>query len=537
VGDAEAVRLFVQRARAGRPDFALTDANAADVAAICRRLDGLPLALELAAARARLLSPRAILARLERSFDLLRSDARDAEPRHRTLRGAIDWSYTLLGPEEQALFRALSACAGGFTLDAAAALAGGADAVDVLDRVASLCDKSLVVRREQPDGEPRFFLLETIREYAHERLAAAGEAEAVAETHARHYLAHAESVMPLIELGQPGPDELARLGADGENLRAAAAWVLRAAERDPAAQGALALRLASALFWFWYGGGHWLERGQFGEARRFTSAALRVGAVPDPLLRARALMAAGLSAHPQGDFAEARDRFAEAREIARAHGASALEVFATCKLGAAHLMLGDLDAAWACSEEAFARSAAEPPGMLHSFVGVWRAMTAIERGDLATARGIMEANRREGVEWGAPVVVGHSTAILGRVALRGGDRAAAGRFLVAALRVHQQIADGWGLALDLEWLSALAAACGRDDDAARLVGAVDALRERVGIAILAVDRADREAREARARARLGADGYARLHEEGRGLAPREVLAVAEGVAAAAAPAA
>jgi predicted ATPase/serine/threonine protein kinase len=224
VGESEAVRLFVQRARAGRPDFALTDENAADIASVCRRLDGLPLALELAAARTRVLSPRAIRGRLDQRFDLLRSDARDVEPRHRTLRDVIDWSYGLLPPDEQALFRELAVFVGGFTLDAAEAVATAPPgAGDVLDRVASLCDKSLLVRRDGADGEPRFDMLETVREYALARLRGTPDERAVRGRHAR-WMAGVADVLGE-ETGGPGaaaPN--AGMHPQVDNALAALAW-------------------------------------------------------------------------------------------------------------------------------------------------------------------------------------------------------------------------------------------------------------------------------------------------------------------------
>jgi predicted ATPase len=243
VGEADAVRLFLERARAGRPDFALTDANARDVAAVCRRLDGLPLAIELAAARARLLSPRALLARLDARADglrsdLLRSDARDAEPRHRTLRDVIDWSYALLAPDERRLFRELAVFAGGFTLDAAAAVTTAPPgAPDVLDRVASLCDKSLLVRREQPDGEPRFAMLETVREYALARLREAGEEDAARAAHAAFFVAFAEEAEPHLFAGAGNSAWVARVRDDVANLRAAARGPPRTAGAPPTGCG------------------------------------------------------------------------------------------------------------------------------------------------------------------------------------------------------------------------------------------------------------------------------------------------------------
>jgi predicted ATPase len=227
----ESVRLFVARARAARPGFVLTGENAAAVAALCRRLDGLPLALELAAARVTLLPPRALYARLaDGGLALLRGGPRDLAERQRTLRGTIAWSYDLLAPDEQALFRRLGVFAGGFTIEAAAAVAAGDDSgADVLDRLGALVDASLVdPPAEDAAGEARYGLLETIREYALEALTASGEAAATAGRHADHFLRLAEAAAP----GTRGPDQAAwfeRLEAEHANLRAALDWCQTAA--------------------------------------------------------------------------------------------------------------------------------------------------------------------------------------------------------------------------------------------------------------------------------------------------------------------
>jgi predicted ATPase len=273
IADTEAARLFVQRARASRPDFTISDANAAEIAAICRRLDGLPLAIELAAARIKLLAPRAILARLEQRFDLLRSDARDVDPRHRTLRDVIDWSYDLLAPEEQDLFAVLSVFAGGFSLDAATAIASPDDpdaSIDVLDRIASLADKSLITRREDAESEPRFGMLETVRDYGLGRLRQTSREEEVRAAHLAYFLRFAEECEPHLR----GPEQTLwfdRLAQEHDNLRAALDHAL--ASRNIV----IAARLAAALHRFW------LTRGYLGEGtERLQAVDSAIGASPTP---------------------------------------------------------------------------------------------------------------------------------------------------------------------------------------------------------------------------------------------------------------
>src|SRR5918992_2625428 len=249
----EAVRLFIERAKAARPDFSVTNENAPAVAEICVRLDGLPLAIELAAARIKLLTPSAMLERLGSRLKLLGGGARDLPERQRTLRGTIEWSHALLEEGEQVLFARLAVFAGGRTLEAIEAVCEGQGelAVDPLEGVSSLLDKSLLRQEEGPEGKPRFVMLETIHEYARERLQASGEAEEARRLHAQHFLALAEEVEPELS----GADQLAyleRLEAEHDNMRAALTWSL---ENEPET----VLRLARTLARFWEKRSHYLE--------------------------------------------------------------------------------------------------------------------------------------------------------------------------------------------------------------------------------------------------------------------------------------
>jgi predicted ATPase len=257
---SSAVALFMQRAQAVKSDFVLTPANVAAVVAICRRLDGLPLALELAAARVPVLPPQAMLARLGTSLAVLTNGARDLPARLQTLRGAIDWSYGLLEQHEQLLLRRLAVFMGGCTLDAADAVCNTDGALDVLGTVASLVDKSLLRMEERPAGELRVAMLETIREYGLERLAACGEADGLRRGHAAYFLALAEAVEPEGAWSREGA-ELARLERDHDNLRAALGWAL---EHSAAAERGL--RPGEALERYRHMHGHlcegraWVER-------------------------------------------------------------------------------------------------------------------------------------------------------------------------------------------------------------------------------------------------------------------------------------
>ena len=281
----EAVELFVDRARLHRADFELTAANAEAIHHIVNRLDGIPLAIELAAARIAVLSPSQIAARLDDQFRLLTGGSRTALPRQRTLRAAVDWSYSLLGAEEQTLLRRLAVFAGGFSLEGADAIGGG----DVLDVLARLVARSLVITEEQ-DGEARYRLLETIRQYAQDKLAEAGEVADIRARHLRWYLDLAIEA----ERELTGPDQaewLARLDIESDNLRAALEWC---ASQPP--DSAVLLSLAADLWRFW------LVRGNWNEGRSWLDRALTANESTRTPTRARALAAAGDLATEQADY-------------------------------------------------------------------------------------------------------------------------------------------------------------------------------------------------------------------------------------------
>ena len=302
IGEFEAVTLFVERVCALLPEFRLTNENATAVAELIAHLDGLPLAIELAAGRAKILSPEAMLARLR--LPLLASGARDLPERHRTLRATIEWSYDLLDEPERRLFAQLAVFGGGCSLEWAETVCGpGADA-DVLDGLASLVDKSLIRRTEGPRAEARFSMLETIRDYALERLAASGEEPEVRRRHAEMLLGLAEEAEPRF-LGVDSADWMDRFDRELDNVRGALTWSV---ETDEAPAG---LRLATALRQFW------LRRGHLTEGRTWLERllALRSARAGDAL-RAKALGALGRIAYRQNDFAMVRSAHQEAAEIA-----------------------------------------------------------------------------------------------------------------------------------------------------------------------------------------------------------------------------
>ncbi len=337
-----AVALFIARAQEVQPEFAVTSANAPAVAEICARLDGLPLAIELAAARIKLLTPEAMLGRLDRRLKVLMGGARDLPARQQTMRGTIAWSYELLDVDEQTLFRRLAVFAGGWTLDAAEAVttAAGDLAGDVLEGTASLVDKSLVRRLAASGAEPRFGMLETIREYGLERLAASGESAVISRAHAAFFLSLAEEA----EGQLTGPEEarwLARFEWEHDNLRTALTWAIQSGEAE------LALRMAGAL------ANYWQIHGDWSEGRRWLADALAVAeSLGRTSSRAKALLGTGLLARYQGDHVAARRGLEESAAIYRELGDARGIGRATMYIGLVALDQGDRAAARACCEEA-----------------------------------------------------------------------------------------------------------------------------------------------------------------------------------------
>jgi predicted ATPase/class 3 adenylate cyclase len=345
---SSAVRLFVERARAVAPGFAVTGANVADIVAICRRLDGLPLAIELCAARMRLLTPAALLRRIDSTLDLS-SPSQRGPRRQKTLRSTVAWSYDLLSAPQQAFFRRLGVFAGGADLDAITAVvaepSSGAHE-EPLDQVADLVDASLAVITEGPDGEPRVTLLETIRAYALDELQAADEAAAVRTMHLRHYLAVAEHLHSSLESQHLRARGVAELELD--NFRAALTWALER-DADPAADpgGAwIGLRLCSALGWLWWIGGYVLE------GRRWYERMIdEAGDTPS---RPLAACLGGLAnlVMSQGDTDRALDLATSSLAMARALGDDERVALSLGIVGTAQLTRGDDDAARATFEEA-----------------------------------------------------------------------------------------------------------------------------------------------------------------------------------------
>jgi len=498
----EAVALFVARAQAARRDFRL-DGNARVIAEICVALDGLPLALELAAARANVLSPEALLARLEQRLALLGRGPRDVPARQQTLRAAIDWSYELLDGDERALFARLAVFAGGCSLEAAEEVCEAS-----VDALTSLADKSLLRRLGAPDEEIRFTMLETVREYAGERLEQGGEAELARRLHAEHFLALAERAEPELK-GEECAAWLVRLDHEHDNLRAALGWAGSAGAAE------LELRLASSLDAF-------LElRGHLSEGRRWLEDALsRGGAAPKPV-RAKALKAAAILVHRQGEHGLARKRLEEALALYRELGEEGEAARMLANLGSVAVLEGDYERAMALLEETVPlfRAADDDRAL---------AVTLSNLASIAKLRGELERSLTLGEEGLAVARAGgqrEATSVslhnLGRTALQLGRHEEARRRFAESLELGRELGYKELLAYCLEGFGELSAAQEEWERAARLLGAGKGLFDTLGVPLGPEEGAEYEATVGLLRQRLGetvldallADGRARDLEQ------------------------
>lgn len=466
----EAVQLFMDRARSVVPGFALTPQNSPAITEICRRLDGLPLAIELAAARVRVLSPEQIAERLSDAFKLLSASSRSVLPRHRTLRGAMDWSYTLLSEREQILLRRLSVFAGTFSLGAAEAVCVGAGISDeeVLDSITTLVDKSLVVL-SATDGEARYHLLETVKQYGDELLQSKGERDELRSQHADYYLAMAEHAAPRLFGGANDRRLVAALTDETDNLRAAGNWAME----DPA-RLEKALRLGSALHWFWF------AKGRFEEGRKRLSAALAqdMHSVA-PGVRAWALIALGHIYVWQGNPARGLPLMQEAlileQDLADPEGLA----YALNGIGACTYLSGDAVRCEHYFLEAIPIAQGIANQTLHAIILYYHGRAALDRNDNALARRAFETATRIGRTTSATPVIAHPLVMEGRLAYREGRLVDAMASYHESLTLHAENHDAWGAVLCLEGISYVAAAKGQFLPATRLMAHAELMRQQM----------------------------------------------------------
>jgi predicted ATPase/class 3 adenylate cyclase len=478
----ESVRLFVDRARLVRPSFSVNDQNASAVAEICHRLDGIPLAIELAAALVRGLTVEQIVERLSDRFRLLTAGTRTALPKHQTLRAAIDWSYELLSRAERALFRRLSVFAGGWDLEGAEAVGTGklpeGDEVrteEVWELMMRLIDKSLVVM----EGEMgRYQMLETLREYGWERLQEAGEAEETREKHLEFFLGLAERAEEELQ-GAQQREWLERLEKEQDKFRVALSYGL---EKEPEK----ALKLAAALWRFWD------IHSNFTEGRSWLERALEKGMSAPASVRAKALNGAGVMAWRQGDHAAAQALLEESLTLFRELGDQRGIANVLNYSGNIAWAQGDLERAKALHEESLAirRALGDQGGIASSLGNLGNIAWA--QGDYERAKVLYEEClalfRELGNQWGVANVLNN----LGVVVRAQGDYERARVLLEESLTLFRELGSQWGIVNALEELAKLAGVKGQRERAARLLGAAEALREVIGAPMYLPERPDYE---------------------------------------------
>ena len=527
-----AVRLFDERARAVWPGFELGATNGATVAEICKRLDGLPLAIELAAARVNLFSPKALLGRLELRLPLLSGGARDLPERQQTLRDTVAWSYDLLVPAEKALFRRLAVFAGGFTLEAVEVVCGQATPWDesVLETLASLVDKSLLVSRIDAAAdpravEPRFAMLETIREYAAQRLGSDAEAEEMHRAHARYYLALAESVQP--EASTHSLTEwLGVLEREHDNLRVALRWAIR--NRDVS----FGTRLALMAWRFWP------ERHHVTEGRRWLEAVLALGepeeGVTEPTLNARRWaflhLVTGMLSGGQGDFDRAVELFEESLALYRNMGHRKGASGPLRELGGVAYHQGDYERAVSLSEQALNISRESGSAFGAGLAVCTLADTLRAQGETERARTLLEESLATLRRKTRPQRVANALALtlsrLGSIECELGRDARALELYRESLKLARQFGFTFDVFVCLEGVARVEALQGRPQQAARLLGASAAQRQGIGTPLTPITRADYDHAANAARAELGAEAFDAAWTAGHATSLQEIISEA-----------
>jgi non-specific serine/threonine protein kinase len=526
----EAVRLFVERARAVKANFALTDENARSVAQICLRVDGLPLAIELAAARIRVLSPQAILLRLDRGLKLLTGGAVDLPTRQQTISGAMGWSYELLSDDEKELFRRLAVFAGAFTLEAAEGVIVGLPPargkhisaepmIDALDGITSLVDKSLLVAKPQPRGEVRFRMLEVVREYALDRLEASGEAEQMQRHHAAYFLAFAEEAEPRLHGPQPA-EWLKRLAEEQDNIRAALRWYLTY-------DTVKAARLGAAVRYLW------VYQGSLAEGLAMSQEIFGLCDHIPTAVRWKLLSVAGNMARFQGDYKTAERMYEEGLSDGRsAHNLEQISL--SCRgLGGLAYEQGDYSTARRFTEEALsvARQANDEFGIARSLNMIGDFARSL--GEDAVARPLYEEALAICRQLGNKYATANILANLGAAEFGECSYAAAYAHFTEGLRMHREsgdeiVGDRISISYLLDGLAALAVRRGETELAATVAGATERLRELINYNVEPAERRFRDAYLNTLRTMLSEEDFRRAYGQGRKLKLDECVALALG---------
>ncbi|HET7272216.1 MAG TPA: hypothetical protein VFI90_14185, partial [Rubrobacter sp.] len=517
VKGAASVELFVQRARAASPSFELTHSNAAAVAAISWRLDGLPLALELAAARARFLGPTALLSRLDKALEA-GGGARDLPKRQQTMRATLDWSHDLLHIPEKELFRRLSVFAGGWSLEGAEEVGEGGEVEgeEILALLGNLVEQSLVVAEGSADGTVRYGMLEPIRQYAHEKLQESGEAEDVRKRHAAFYLALMEEAGPALK-GHAQPIWLGQFEAELGNLRVALSWSVERGEGQKVADAA------------WTSWTYWWLSGHLSEGRHWMEEALASEPGMPATYRARLLTLGATLGQALGDFEASRQRNDESMELFRELGDTDGLYFATGTAGLIALGQGK-------PEEALSLMEGSGERRLELFGDRWAssamfgfsATVALGLGDRARARHLAERSLSLAREIGAREVVAVALPTLAGIARSDDELERAARLFEEGLVLSAEVGDGTNIAYYLESLAEISASEDRLVRAARLWGAAAVLLETVEVIVYphAADRTYFDRQLAAARAKLDEQTWQEAWEEGRTMTTEEAVGYA-----------
>ena len=515
-----AVTLFAQRAQAVQPNFELNTQNSTHVAEICVRLDGLPLAIELAAARSKIFTPRTMLDRLANRFELLTRGPIDRTERQQTLHGAIQWSYDLLDSDKQALFRRLGVFVGGCTLEAATSVYGEEASLEAVeDLVGSLVDESLL-RRDNSAEEPRFSMLETLRDYALKKLAESGEAAQVQERHAHYYLALAERAEPELR----GAQQLAwleKLEQEHANLRAALEW-----SQGPEGDAELGLRMASALHLFWW------ARGYMSEAQDWLTKVLSKPEVAKPsLTRAKAFNASGTIAMFAGEYTQSRQFYEECLAIRRdlmAQGIGDMRGIAGAlgNLGLAAWNLADYEAAYTLNKESLEilRELGDKHGVARSLTGL--GAVAFSQGKHVEAKAAYLEALDMFEEFGDKQSASMLRNNLGEIALAQGELAEAKTYFTDSIPPFYQIGNKAGVAACLDGLGLVAAAEHDPERAVRLYAAAEALNASIGEAVPPANRDEYSQSLASVREALGDAAFELAWAEGQTMSLEQAVTYA-----------
>jgi predicted ATPase/transcriptional regulator with XRE-family HTH domain len=509
----EAVQLFVARAQAARPGFALDAANAQAIVSICRQLDGLPLAIELAAVRVKLFSPAILATHLRNPLTLLTHGPRDLPARQQTLRGTIDWSYSLLGTGEQRLFRRLGIFAGGADLGAVQAVCidKGDSTTAMIDEITALLNHNLIRRDERPDGEAHLVMLETIREYALEQLAVQGEVDHISSRHAAYYLALAEEGERHIRSARQSA-WLARLAGEHNNLRAALAW---SCKHDPQ----IAARMAAALWWFWF------YSGRYSEGLRWCLEALDASAATGEAgARCKLTVGAAMLSHYRAELALVEQLCAAGRAMAEAAGDGAQLALVRNIQGTLARTRGDYAVAREHYEQglALARANAEPwiTALALANLGIM-AFHQDDAGTAASAVGeSLSLFRAIGDTW----YIATALHALGRINRWCEDTSQAEAQFQESLALFRTLGNAWGVALNIGGVAAARVSQGDFETAAELFGVEEAMRESVGEPLFPTIRRDHERAVGTLRTVLDEARLAVAWARGRSLTPEQILA-------------